>query len=225
MAERSLGKGEADAPILRRFGLRRSLPGPNLAGMDAPATANFLRPALAGAAATCAGNGLARFAYVPLFPAMVVAGWVDGGGAGLLGAAALAGYLAGVLGAGRVARAARGGGHARPRHGAGGALARGLRVERRLRVADGLALRRGRRGRAADGAGRAGGAGGRRAGAARRGGRRGDRRRGHGHRGGGAAGAGAAAGGAAGDLDRARRRGAAALALRAPALAGPAGGG
>lgn len=35
---------------------------------------------------------------------MVVAGWVDGGGAGMLGAAALAGYLAGVLGAGRVAR-------------------------------------------------------------------------------------------------------------------------
>ena len=30
----------------------------------------FLWPALAGAAATCAGNGLARFAYVPLFPAM-----------------------------------------------------------------------------------------------------------------------------------------------------------
>ncbi len=71
-----------------------------------PAAADFLRPALAGAAATCAGNGLARFAYVPLFPAMVVAGWVDGGGAGLLGAAALAGYLAGVLGAGRVARGA-----------------------------------------------------------------------------------------------------------------------
>ena len=54
----------------------------------------FLWPALAGAAATCAGNGLARFAYVPLFPAMVGAGWVDGGGAGLLGAA-----VAAVLGA------------------------------------------------------------------------------------------------------------------------------
>jgi predicted MFS family arabinose efflux permease len=35
---------------------------------------------------------------------MVAAGWVDGGGAGMLGAAALAGYLAGVLGAGRAAR-------------------------------------------------------------------------------------------------------------------------
>jgi predicted MFS family arabinose efflux permease len=71
---------------------------------------SFLRPALAGAAATCAGNGLARFAFVPLFPAMVTAGWVDGGGAGMLGAAALAGYLAGVLGAERVAATARGGG-------------------------------------------------------------------------------------------------------------------
>jgi predicted MFS family arabinose efflux permease len=71
---------------------------------------SFLRPALAGAAATCAGNGLARFAFVPLFPAMVTAGWVDGGGAGMLGAAALAGYLAGVLGAERVAATVRGGG-------------------------------------------------------------------------------------------------------------------
>ena len=63
-----------------------------------------LRPALSGAAATCAGNGLARFAYVPIFPAMVSAGWVDGGGAGLLGAAALAGYLVGTLGGRAVAR-------------------------------------------------------------------------------------------------------------------------
>jgi predicted MFS family arabinose efflux permease len=65
----------------------------------------FLRPALAGAAATCAGNGLARFAYVPLFPAMVAAGWVDGGEAGLLGAVNLTGYLAGALGGRAVARA------------------------------------------------------------------------------------------------------------------------
>ncbi len=64
----------------------------------------FVRPALAGAAATCAGNGLARFAYVPIFPAMVGAGWVDGGGAGLLGAAALGGYLVGTLGGRVVAR-------------------------------------------------------------------------------------------------------------------------
>lgn len=56
-----------------------------------------MTPALAGAAATGSGIGLARFAYVPLFPAMVTAGWVDGGGAGLLGAVNLAGYLVGAL--------------------------------------------------------------------------------------------------------------------------------
>ncbi len=64
-----------------------------------------LRPALAGAAATCSGNGLARFAYVPLFPAMVTAGWVDGGEAGMLGATAILGYLIGILAARRVGRA------------------------------------------------------------------------------------------------------------------------
>uniref|UniRef100_UPI0022EB56E7 YbfB/YjiJ family MFS transporter n=1 Tax=Falsiroseomonas oryzae TaxID=2766473 RepID=UPI0022EB56E7 len=56
-----------------------------------------MRTAWAGAGAILAGVGLARFAYVPLFPAMVAAGWVDGGGAGLLGAGNFAGYLAGVL--------------------------------------------------------------------------------------------------------------------------------
>ena len=57
-----------------------------------------MSPALAAAAATCSGIGLARFAYVPLFPAMVAAGWVDGGEAGLLGAVNLTGYLLGVAG-------------------------------------------------------------------------------------------------------------------------------
>jgi MFS family permease len=52
--------------------------------------------ALSGTAATCTGIGLARFAYVPLFPAMVAAGWVDGAEAGLLGALNLTGYLIGV---------------------------------------------------------------------------------------------------------------------------------
>lgn len=60
--------------------------------------APFLRPALAGAAATLSGIGLARFAYVPLFPAMVAAGWTSGPEAGLLGALNFAGYLFGVLG-------------------------------------------------------------------------------------------------------------------------------
>ena len=57
-----------------------------------------LRPAFAGAAATLSGIGLARFAYVPLFPAMVTAGWVTGAEGGFLGAVNFAGYLVGVLG-------------------------------------------------------------------------------------------------------------------------------
>jgi predicted MFS family arabinose efflux permease len=61
--------------------------------------AGGLRPAFAGAAATFTGIGLSRFAYVPLFPAMVTAGWVSGAEGGLLGALNLAGYLAGVIGA------------------------------------------------------------------------------------------------------------------------------
>src|SRR5687768_9255550 len=69
-----------------------------------PGVLPFWRPALAGMAAVLAGIGLARFAYVPIFPAMVSAGWVEGGGAGLLGAANLAGYLAGALGGRRVGR-------------------------------------------------------------------------------------------------------------------------
>ncbi|TDR93923.1 YbfB/YjiJ family MFS transporter [Enterovirga rhinocerotis] len=65
---------------------------------------NSLLPAFAGASATFSGLGLARFAYVPLFPAMVSAGWVSGGEAGLLGALNLAGYLIGVLVARRIAQ-------------------------------------------------------------------------------------------------------------------------
>jgi len=57
-----------------------------------------LTPAFAGAAATFSGIGLARFAYVPLFPAMVAAGWTTGPEGGFLGAMNLAGYLVGVLG-------------------------------------------------------------------------------------------------------------------------------
>jgi membrane protein YqaA with SNARE-associated domain len=54
-----------------------------------------LSPAFAGAASTLSGIGLARFAYVPLFPAMVAAGWVTGAEGGFLGAVNLAGYLIG----------------------------------------------------------------------------------------------------------------------------------
>lgn len=66
--------------------------------------APYLRPALAGAAATLAGIGLARFSYVPIFPAMVAASWIDPVGAGLVGAANLAGYLTGALGGRLLAR-------------------------------------------------------------------------------------------------------------------------
>jgi predicted MFS family arabinose efflux permease len=69
-----------------------------------PAATPSLHPAFAGAAATFSGIGLARFAYVPLFPAMVVAGWVTGPEAGFLGAMNLAGYLIGVLGGETLAR-------------------------------------------------------------------------------------------------------------------------
>ena len=62
-----------------------------------------MAPAYAGAGAILSGIGLARFAYVPLFPAMVAAGWVDGAEAGLLGAGNFAGYLAGVLAGRRLA--------------------------------------------------------------------------------------------------------------------------
>lgn len=58
----------------------------------------------AGLCATLVGVGLSRFAYAPLLPAMVQAEWLSAGAAGVLGAANLAGYLAGALGAGWVAR-------------------------------------------------------------------------------------------------------------------------
>jgi predicted MFS family arabinose efflux permease len=62
------------------------------------------RVALAGLSATLVGIGLARFAYAPLLPALVEAGWFTGGEAAYLGAANLAGYLAGALSAGALVR-------------------------------------------------------------------------------------------------------------------------
>ncbi len=64
----------------------------------------FWPTALSGTAATFLGIGIARFAFVPLFPAMVVAGWVEGEGAATLGAITLATYLAGALTGQRLAR-------------------------------------------------------------------------------------------------------------------------
>jgi predicted MFS family arabinose efflux permease len=52
---------------------------------------------LAALAANLVGIGLARFAYTPLLPALIEAGWFPAADAAYLGAANLAGYLAGAL--------------------------------------------------------------------------------------------------------------------------------
>ncbi|WP_349371685.1 YbfB/YjiJ family MFS transporter [Salinarimonas sp.] len=56
-----------------------------------------LRPVLAGVAASLVGIGLARFAYTPLIPVLIERGWFAAEDAFYLGAANLAGYLAGAL--------------------------------------------------------------------------------------------------------------------------------
>ncbi len=53
--------------------------------------------ALAGLCASLVGLGLARFAYTPLIPALIAARWFSPSDAVYLGAANLAGYLAGAL--------------------------------------------------------------------------------------------------------------------------------
>jgi predicted MFS family arabinose efflux permease len=63
--------------------------------------------ALAGSAALLSGLGLGRFAFTPLLPAMVQAGWFSPGGAAAQGAANLAGYLAGAALAFTLARRLR----------------------------------------------------------------------------------------------------------------------
>ena len=62
------------------------------------------RATLAGLCASLVGIGLARFAYTPLIPALIAAGWFAPAGAAYLGAANLAGYLAGALLARRMAQ-------------------------------------------------------------------------------------------------------------------------
>jgi predicted MFS family arabinose efflux permease len=62
------------------------------------------RVTLAGLCATLVGIGLARFAYTPLLPALITEGWFPASQAAYLGAANLAGYLAGALCARRLAR-------------------------------------------------------------------------------------------------------------------------
>ena len=57
----------------------------------------FWRVTFAGLSATLVGIGLARFAYTPLIPALIAAHWFMPSQAVYLGAANLAGYLAGAL--------------------------------------------------------------------------------------------------------------------------------
>ncbi|RAI44522.1 YbfB/YjiJ family MFS transporter [Rhodoplanes roseus] len=67
------------------------------------------RPAvMAALAAMFVGIGLARFAYTPLLPAVIAAGWFGPDEAAYLGAANLGGYLLGAIGGRRLApRASR----------------------------------------------------------------------------------------------------------------------
>jgi predicted MFS family arabinose efflux permease len=62
------------------------------------------RAIVAGLCASLVGIGLARFAYTPLIPALIAAGWFAPAAAAYLGAANLAGYLAGALLARRMAQ-------------------------------------------------------------------------------------------------------------------------
>jgi predicted MFS family arabinose efflux permease len=55
------------------------------------------RATLSGSCASLVGIGLARFAYTPLLPAIIGAHWFTPSAAAYLGAANLAGYLAGAL--------------------------------------------------------------------------------------------------------------------------------
>jgi predicted MFS family arabinose efflux permease len=71
-----------------------------------PADFDSIHPAnatMAALSANLVGIGLARFGYTPLIPALIAAGWFAPAAAVYLGAANLAGYLAGALGARAVA--------------------------------------------------------------------------------------------------------------------------
>ena len=70
--------------------------------MQEIATANVVPPlhaTIAALSANLVGIGLARFGYTPLIPALIAAGWFRPSAAVYLGAANLAGYLAGAIGA------------------------------------------------------------------------------------------------------------------------------
>ena len=61
------------------------------------------RATVAALSANLVGIGIARFGYTPLIPALIAAGWFAPSAAVYLGAANLAGYLAGALGARSIA--------------------------------------------------------------------------------------------------------------------------
>lgn len=69
----------------------------SLSGTDASKASNAWRGTVAGFCASLVGIGLARFAYTPLLPAIIDAHWFEASRAAYLGAANLAGYLAGAL--------------------------------------------------------------------------------------------------------------------------------
>jgi len=75
---------------------------PNKATSGDPAGEQW-RATASGFCAILVGIGLARFAYSPLIPALIEAGWFSAAQTAYLGAANLAGYLAGALLAGRMA--------------------------------------------------------------------------------------------------------------------------
>jgi len=66
-------------------------------GASPGSSAGAWRAILAGLCASLVGIGLARFAYTPLIPALIGAGWFTPADAAYLGAANLAGYLAGAV--------------------------------------------------------------------------------------------------------------------------------
>jgi predicted MFS family arabinose efflux permease len=74
-------------------------PGPSVAQ---PVGATVWRATFAGLCASLVGIGLARFAYTPLIPVLVTEQWFAPSQAAYLGAANLAGYLVGALGARRM---------------------------------------------------------------------------------------------------------------------------
>src|SRR5438046_9602279 len=72
-----------------------------------PSSGRVLHAALAGFSAVLVGNGLGRFAYTPLLPALISDHWFTPSAAAYLGAANLAGYLGGAVLGHATARYAR----------------------------------------------------------------------------------------------------------------------